>query len=134
MCGIVGFAGGVGQESDRQASLRAMCAAIVHRGPNEEGRFHAPRVALGMRRLSVMDVAMGQQPMGNEDGTVQLVFNGEIYNHRQLRRELVARGHTMATSSDTEVIVHLYEDFGDDVVDSLRGMFAFALWDTRRER
>jgi asparagine synthase (glutamine-hydrolysing) len=111
-----------------------MCAAIVHRGPDEEGRYLAPDVALGMRRLSVMDPAMGQQPMTNEDGTIQLVFNGEIYNHRQLRGELVARGHAIATSSDTEVIVHLYEEMGDDVVDALRGMFAFALWDTRRQR
>jgi asparagine synthase (glutamine-hydrolysing) len=134
MCGIVGYAGGVVPERERQASLRAMCAAIVHRGPTEEGRFLATEVALGMRRLSVMDPALGQQPMGNEDGTIQLVFNGEIYNHRQLRRDLLARGHVMATSSDTEVIVHLYEDLGDGVVDVLRGMFAFALWDTRRRR
>jgi len=134
MCGIVGFAGLHGVVPDREATLRSMCSAIVHRGPNEEGRFHASDVALGMRRLSVMDVAMGRQPMGNEDGRVQLVFNGEIYNHRQLRRELVERGHRIATSSDTEVIVHLYEDFGDDLVDSLRGMFAFALWDVGRSR
>ena len=134
MCGIVGFAGTSGRDSNRQTSLRAMCAAIVHRGPNEEGHFHSSDVALGMRRLSVMDVAMGQQPMGNEDGTVQLVFNGEIYNHRQLRRELLDRGHSIATASDTEVIVHLYEDHGDDVVHSLRGMFAFALWDSARRR
>ena len=134
MCGIVGFAGHTVAERDRETSLRAMCGAIVHRGPDEEGRYVAPDVALGMRRLSVMDPAMGQQPMSNEDGTVQLVFNGEIYNHRQLRRELIARGHTLATASDTEVIVHLYEDMGDDVVHALRGMFAFALWDTRKRR
>ena len=82
MCGIVGFAGGTGPQSKREVSLRAMCAAIVHRGPNEEGRYLSADVALGMRRLSVMDPAMGQQPMGNEDGSIQLVFNGEIYNHR----------------------------------------------------
>jgi asparagine synthase (glutamine-hydrolysing) len=134
MCGIAGFAGRAGGEREREPSLRAMCAAIVHRGPDEEGRFLASDVALGMRRLSVMDPAMGQQPMTNEDGTLQLVFNGEIYNHRQLRRDLVARGHAVATSSDTEVIVHLYEELGDAVVDALRGMFAFALWDTRRQR
>jgi asparagine synthase (glutamine-hydrolysing) len=134
MCGITGFAGRAGGEREREASLRAMCAAIVHRGPDEEGRYLASDVALGMRRLSVMDPAMGQQPMTNEDGTLQLVFNGEIYNPRQLRRALVARGHAIATSSDTEVIVHLYEELGDDVVDALRGMFAFALWDTRRQR
>ena len=132
MCGIAGFAGGTGAQGGREASLRSMCAAIVHRGPNEEGRYVASDVGLGMRRLSVMDPALGQQPMGNEDGTIQLVFNGEIYNHRQLRRDLVARGHAMATSSDTEVIVHLYEELGDGVVDALRGMFAFALWDAPR--
>jgi asparagine synthase (glutamine-hydrolysing) len=132
MCGIVGFAGMPGHDAEQQATLRAMCAAIVHRGPNEEGRFHASEVSLGMRRLSVMDPALGQQPMGNEDGTIQLVFNGEIYNHRQLRQELLSRGHAITTSSDTEVIVHLYEDVGDDVVHRLRGMFAFALWDSRR--
>jgi asparagine synthase (glutamine-hydrolysing) len=134
MCGITGFAGMSGVPSRDDATLRAMCSAIVHRGPNEEGRFLGSNVALGMRRLSVMDVAMGRQPMANEDGSVQLVFNGEIYNHRQLRRELLARGHRIATASDTEVIVHLYEDFGDDLVDSLRGMFAFALWDASRSR
>jgi asparagine synthase (glutamine-hydrolysing) len=134
MCGITGFTGRAGGERERELSLRAMCAAIVHRGPDEEGRYLAPDVALGMRRLSVMDPAMGQQPMSNEDGTIELVFNGEIYNHRQLRRGLLARGHALATSSDTEVIVHLYEELGDDVVDALRGMFAFALWDTRRHR
>ena len=134
MCGIAGFAGRAVSEREREVSLRAMCAAIVHRGPDEEGRYLASDVGLGMRRLSVMDPAMGQQPMSNEDGTLQLVFNGEIYNHRELRRDLVARGHVLATSSDTEVIVHLYEEMGDDVVDALRGMFAFALWDTRRQR
>src|SRR3954468_7693844 len=112
MCGIVGFAGRTGQDGEQQATLRPMGAAIVHRGPNEEGRFHSTDVSLGMRRLSVMDPAMGQQPMANEDGTIQLVFNGKIYNHRQLRRELQGRVHSIATSSDTEVIVHLYEEQG----------------------
>jgi asparagine synthase (glutamine-hydrolysing) len=134
MCGIVGFAGIAEGEAERQSALRAMCAAIVHRGPNEEGRFHAPEVALGMRRLSVMDPAMGQQPMPNEDGSVQLVFNGEIYNHRELRTALRAAGHRFETASDTEVIVHEYEERGTDVVHALRGMFAFALWDTRQRR
>jgi asparagine synthase (glutamine-hydrolysing) len=134
MCGIVGFAGSAESDADRQATLRSMCSAIVHRGPDEEGRFHSRDVALGMRRLSVMDPTMGQQPMASEDGTVQLVFNGEIYNHRELRAGLRARGHRIATSSDTEVIVHLYEELGADVVHSLRGMFAFALWDGARRR
>lgn len=134
MCGIAGFAGKITPQSQREQTLRSMCAAIVHRGPDEEGRFQSAQVSLGMRRLSVMDVACGQQPMANEDGTVHLVFNGEIYNHRELRRALLSRGHTMSTSSDTEVIVHLYEDLGDELVHSLRGMFALALWDSTRER
>ena len=135
MCGIVGFAGFPAWGPDaRHTALRAMCSAIVHRGPNEEGTFHGSDVSLGMRRLSVMDPALGQQPMSNEDASVQLVFNGEIYNHRELRGELRARGHSFTTSSDTEVIVHQYEESGDDVVHALRGMFGFALWDERRRR
>ena len=133
MCGITGFAGMPGLR-ERAAVLRSMCAAIVHRGPDEEGRFESSAVSLGMRRLSVMDVAAGKQPMGNEDGSLQLVFNGEIYNHRQLRAELQGRGHRFATHSDTEVIVHQYEETGTDAVQALRGMFAFALWDAARER
>ena len=133
MCGITGFAGMPGLR-ERAGVLRDMCSAIVHRGPDEEGRFESRSVSLGMRRLSVMDPAAGKQPMGNEDGSVQLVFNGEIYNHRQLRSALSARGHRFTTHSDTEVIVHQYEETGTDVVQSLRGMFAFALWDAPRAR
>src|SRR3982751_5822651 len=112
MCGIVGFAGSAQRTGDALVHLRRMCDAIEHRGPDEEGTWTAAAVALGMRRLSVMDPANGQQPMRNETGTVHLVFNGEIYNHRELRSQLVARGHELTTSSDTEVIAHLYEDFG----------------------
>ncbi len=134
MCGIAGY---VGWDRSRQASeadLRLMCNAIRHRGPDGEGHFVAPGVALGMRRLSVIDLAGGNQPIGNEDGTIQVVFNGEIYNYRELRSRLAAAGHRLVTNSDTETLVHLYEDDGDRLVHALRGMFAFAIWDARRQR
>jgi asparagine synthase (glutamine-hydrolysing) len=111
-----------------------MCASIRHRGPNDEGHFVAPEVGLGMRRLSVIDVEGGAQPLANEDESVWVVFNGEIYNHIDLRPRLAAKGHRFATRSDTECLVHLYEDAGDRLVHDLRGMFGFALWDTRRQR
>jgi len=111
-----------------------MCDAIVHRGPDDCGYFVAPEVALGMRRLSIIDVAGGQQPIANEDGSIQVVFNGEIYNHHDLRRDLIARGHRFRTRSDTETIVHLYEEMGADCVTRLRGMFAIARWDARTNR
>ncbi len=113
-----------------------MCAKLRHRGPDDEG-VHSDRgagVSIGIRRLAVMDVAGGHQPLSNEDGSVWVSFNGEIYNHRQLREELRARGHVFATSADTEVIVHLYEEYGDALVHALEGMFALALWDERRGR
>src|SRR5688572_10571596 len=135
MCGIAGFAG---RSSDRGASmeLRAMCDAIVHRGPDEAGYLLRPQfgLALGMRRLSIIDLAGGSQPIANEDASLQVVFNGEIYNFRELRRDLERRGHRFTTHSDTEVLVHLYEERGDALVDLLRGMFAFAIWDERRHR
>ena len=134
MCGIAGFAGWPLGAEEAGRTVRAMCDAIVHRGPDDSGYFIAPEVALGMRRLSIIDVAGGQQPIGNEDGSVQVVFNGEIYNHHELRRDLVARGHRFRTRSDTETIVHLYEEIGDDFVGRLRGMFAIALWDARAQR
>jgi asparagine synthase (glutamine-hydrolysing) len=134
MCGIAGFAGWSLGSEDAARTVRTMCDAIVHRGPDDSGYFVAPEVALGMRRLSIIDVAGGRQPIANEDGSVQVVFNGEIYNHHELRRELVARGHHFRTRSDTETIVHLYEEMGADFVVRLRGMFAIALWDARARR
>ena len=106
-----------------------MCGAIVHRGPDEEGVYIGDGIALGMRRLSIIDLEGGDQPISNEDGTVWIVFNGEIYNYRELRRDLERNGHTFRTDSDTETIVHLYEDLGPRCVDRLRGMFGFAIWD-----
>jgi asparagine synthase (glutamine-hydrolysing) len=134
MCGIAGFAGWPLGAEEAGRTVRAMCDAIVHRGPDDSGYFVAPEVALGMRRLSIIDVAGGQQPIGNEDGSVQVVFNGEIYNHHDVRRDLVGRGHRFRTRSDTETIVHLYEEMGEAFVERLRGMFAIALWDVRAKR
>ena len=133
MCGIVGV---VQFERDARLDtdvLRQMCAAMVHRGPDDEGIYSQGRVGLGVRRLSIIDLATGHQPISNEDGTLWIVFNGEIYNHLLLREQLIARGHRYRTQSDTETIVHLYEEYGRTCVDHLRGMFAFAIWDTRQQ-
>jgi asparagine synthase (glutamine-hydrolysing) len=130
ICGVLGFGG----RPVRAEEVREMCASMVHRGPDEDGLFTRPGLGLGMRRLSIIDLGGGSQPIRNEDGTVVVVMNGEIYNYRELRRELIDSGHTFSTASDTETIVHLYEDYGDGVVEKLRGMFAFALWDERRRR
>ena len=134
MCGIAGFAGIGLPVEEATGRLRAMCNAIQHRGPDSGGYFVGEDVAMGMRRLSIIDVAGGSQPICNEDGTVTVVFNGEIYNHHQLRRELMAAGHRFATRSDTEVLVHLYETHGPQMVRHLHGMFAFSIWDSRRQR
>ncbi len=131
MCGIAGALSLDGSPVDAQ-DVRAMCGAMVHRGPDDEGIFSAPQVALGMRRLSIIDLSSGHQPIANEDGSIQAVLNGEIYNYRELRASLEARGHVFKTSSDTETIVHLYEERGDACVDELRGMFCFAVWDSKR--
>jgi asparagine synthase (glutamine-hydrolysing) len=134
MCGIAGFVhSGVGDE-EAAALLRRMTDIIRHRGPDDDGHWVGDEVGLGMRRLSIIDVAGGQQPITNEDGSVLVVFNGEIYNYATLRRELEAAGHRFATNSDTETIVHAYEDDGPDFVRRLHGMFAIALWDRRRRR
>src|SRR5437660_8251588 len=111
-----------------------MGAALAHRGPDGEGLWYEPGIGLVHRRLSIIDLAGGAQPLGNEDGSIQVVFNGEIYNYQELTAWLQARGHRFRTRSDTEAIVHLYEEEGDALVGRLRGMFAFALWDGRRRR
>ncbi|MGD0513529.1 MAG: asparagine synthase (glutamine-hydrolyzing) [Terriglobales bacterium] len=133
MCGIAGVVdaqgGGV-----QAATIRRMCESIIHRGPDDEGIFVKDGAGLGVRRLSVIDVAGGHQPVFNEDKTIWVAFNGEIYNFPELRRDLEKRGHHFYTHSDTEVIVHLYEEMGSNCVQKLRGMFAFAVWDTRRRR
>ena len=111
-----------------------MVDTLRHRGPDDEGAVTLPGVGLGMRRLSIIDVAGGQQPFASEDNAVQLVANGEIYNHAELREDLIARGHRFRSRADVEVIVHGYEEFGVAVLDRLRGMFAFALWDGSNRR
>src|SRR6266704_7090207 len=133
MCGIAGIVSQVAGAVNT-AAVRRMCLAIVHRGPDDEGIFVKEGVGLGMRRLSVIDLAGGHQPIFNEDRTVWVVFNGEIYNFPELRKELEGRGHRFYTHTDTEAIVHLYEDFGAECVHKLRGMFAFALYDKRNRR
>ena len=131
MCGIVGK---LGPGAVSEMEIRRMCDAIAHRGPDDWGRFIEGGAGLGMRRLSIIDLAGGHQPIANEDGSVVVVYNGEIYNHESLRRDLIARGHQFRTRSDTEVLVHLYEDEGARFLPRLRGMFAFALWDRRARR
>jgi asparagine synthase (glutamine-hydrolysing) len=130
MCGICGVAG---PGADVEA-VRRMNGRLVHRGPDSEGLFHDTGVALAMRRLSIIDLEHGDQPISNEDGSITVVQNGEIYNYRELRRELEARGHRFRTASDTEVLVHLYEEHGEGFAERLRGMFAVALWDGRKRR
>lgn len=133
MCGIYGMLllGGGAAAAD---ALRPMARRTVHRGPDDEGSHADGPLAFGMRRLSIIDVAGGHQPLANEDGTLWLVANGEIYNYRELRSELVASGHRFRTDSDCETLLHLYEEQGDAFVERLNGMFAFALWDARRRR
>jgi len=138
MCGIAGYLTARHRELD--AALRSMAAALAHRGPDDEGFFEAvtrdggQRVGLAHRRLAIIDLSSGHQPMSNADGSVQIVFNGEIYNFPALRAELIARGYVFRTRSDTETIVHAYEEWGPECVRRLRGMFAFAIWDAHRER
>ena len=134
MCGIAGLVAADRLDAADLARLPAMRDILAHRGPDGVGAWHDTHAALGHRRLSIVDLVAGAQPLGNEDGTVQVVFNGEIYNHADLRPELEAHGHRYRTRSDTEAIVHAYEQWGDDCVHRFRGMFAFALWDQRRRR
>jgi asparagine synthase (glutamine-hydrolysing) len=134
MCGIIGFVNLDQQQPANERIARAMNQAILHRGPDDEGFYLNENIAMGMRRLSIIDLAGGHQPISNEDGSVWVVFNGEIYNYQELRQRLLSRGHQLRTNSDTETIVHLYEDYGDDLVQHLNGMFGFALWDERRQR
>jgi asparagine synthase (glutamine-hydrolysing) len=134
MCGICGKL-----NFDRTATvdpdlLARMLATIRHRGPDDDGRYISGPVALGFRRLSIIDLSGGHQPLSNEDGSIWTVFNGEIYNYVELRERLVTKGHFFKTQSDTEVLVHLYEEYGEDMVRELRGMFAFAVWDDRNKR
>src|ERR1700730_11784246 len=132
MCGIAGMVQTHPDGAVHNPLIHRMCEAIIHRGPDGEGIFVKDGIGLGMRRLSIIDLAGGQQPVFNEDRTAWIVFNGEIYNFPELREDLLKRGHRFSTHSDTETIVHLYEEMGPDCVQKLRGMFAFALYDEPR--
>ena len=127
MCGISGIL-----TNKHQDAIRPMTTALSHRGPDDEGFYHDASIALGQRRLSIIDLEGGRQPIANEDETLQLICNGEIYNSPILRRELEDRGHRFRTHTDVEVIIHLYEEYGRSCISRLQGMFAFALWDSRR--
>ncbi|MEE0477911.1 MAG: asparagine synthase (glutamine-hydrolyzing) [Adlercreutzia sp.] len=130
MCGFVGFIDENDQTYDHRAAIVAMADAIAHRGPDSEGYFNDGRTALGFRRLAIIDLAGANQPLYNENRSLVLVFNGEIYNYRELRRQLIAAGHAFSTQGDAEVVLHGFEQWGEGVLDRLRGMFAFALYDT----
>ncbi len=134
MCGIAGVVSADRTDQIEESTVHRMCQAIVHRGPDDQGILAKQNTGLGMRRLSIIDVAGGHQPIFNEDRSAWIVYNGEVYNFPELRPELEASGHRFSTNTDTEMIVHLYEEMGVDCVKKLRGMFAFALWDDRRQR
>ncbi len=131
MCGICGIFEFDRRDAIPQELVHRMNETLVHRGPDDEGIYCGPGIALGFRRLSIIDLSSGHQPISNEDGRLWVMLNGEIYNYPELRKELEGRGHHFATRSDTETIVHLYEEFGEDCFRRLRGMFAIALWDSR---
>src|SRR5438132_7039806 len=134
MCGIAGIVAVDRLDDAAPSRASAMRDIIAYRGPDEAGLHCDGIAALAHRRLSIVDLSTGQQPLANEDESVWIVFNGEIYNHAEIRRDLEARGHRYRTRSDTETIVHAYEQWGEDCVRRLRGMFAFALWDARKRR
>lgn len=131
MCGIAGF---VGKQENKEEILDKMMNAIIHRGPDSEGKYTTDEVALGFRRLSIIDLESGSQPMFNEDGEIALIFNGEIYNSPQLRDRFKEKGHVFANRSDSETLIHGYEEYGEKLVHELRGMFGFAIWDNRKKR
>jgi len=134
LCGICGIYNFDIQQKVDSKLLKRMCDVVKHRGPDEEGMYINNNIGLGHRRLSIIDLAQGHQPISNEDDTIWVVFNGEIYNYPQLRNDLIKKGHIFTTNSDTEVIVHLYEEEGDKFVCSLRGMFGIALWDAKQKK
>src|SRR5687767_7701446 len=134
MCGIAGIVAGDALDRADEGRARSMRDVLSHRGPDDAGLYADHRAALGHRRLSIVDLAAGHQPLSNENSTVWVVFNGEIYNHQAVREQLEAAGHSYRTRSDTETIVHAYEQWGDACVEHFRGMFAFAIWDTTRRR
>src|SRR5882724_5183500 len=137
MCGITGWANLDSRTPPHEGAeelLHAMCERMIHRGPDSEGLFVTNGAALGMRRLAIIDLVTGEQPVFNEDKSVAAILNGELYNYRELREDLEKRGHFFRSASDTEVLPHLYEEYGVAMVNQINGMFAFALWDAKRRR
>lgn len=130
MCGFAGFTGYLDNGSE---VLTNMMDKIVHRGPDSAGQYIDEKISMGFRRLSIIDLDNGSQPMFNEDKTIVITFNGEIYNHQELRQELIEKGHVFANNADTEVLIHAYEEYGEDMLCKLRGMFAFVIWDSVKE-
>src|SRR5512140_1055780 len=133
MCGISGLFYFDPHRPAEEFVVNSMCRVAKHRGPDDGGRYLNGNVGLGFNRLSIIDLAGGHQPLSNEDRTVWIVFNGEIYNFQSLHQELESRGHRFRTRSDTETIVHAWEEFGEACVEKLRGMFAFVIWDERQQ-
>ena len=130
MCGFAGYINDSKDINENRSIIKAMADRIVHRGPDQDDYYVDEDVSLGFRRLSIIDLEGGSQPILNEDGTKVLVFNGEIYNYQELREELLKAGHTFKTETDSEVLLHGYEEWGDSFLVRLRGMFAFVIWDT----
>ena len=133
MCGIVGFID-KNNKKDKEKILKKMTSKIIHRGPNSEGIYADKEVGLGFRRLSIIDLEGGSQPIYNEEKDKVIIFNGEIYNFQELRKDLKKKGHIFTTKADTEVILHGYEEYGDKIVEKLRGMFAFVIWDLKEKK
>ena len=134
MCGICGQYNFGNPAPVRHADIKAMTDSLIHRGPDDEGQFIAGPLGFGFRRLSIIDLAGGHQPMSDHEESVWVVFNGEIYNFLELRRELQGYGHVFRTNSDTEVIIHGYKQWGDEVLNRLNGMFGLAIWDVQQRR
>src|SRR5512138_816218 len=134
MCGIIGVLNQSDQQPVEEVTLLRMLETIRHRGPDQFGFYRDSRVGLGSVRLSIIDLDSGDQPIGNEDGSLWIVFNGEIFNYIELRPQLEQRGHRFTTHCDTEIILHLYEDYGPDCLKYLNGQFAIAIWDTRQRQ
>jgi len=134
MCGITGMVQFNREKAIEPAVLKNMCDSIYHRGPDDEGLYINHNVGLGFRRLSIIDLSTGHQPLSNQNDRIYIVFNGEIYNYLEHRNKLKQKGYTFKTTTDTEVILHLYEEYGVDCLQYLRGMFAFAIWDSNKQQ
>ena len=132
MCGFVGFCDKK-EKKDKEKIIKKMAARIVHRGPDSDGYFTNDKIALGFRRLSIIDLTGGNQPIYNEKKDKVIVFNGEVYNYRELRQDLLEKGHEFTTTADTEVVLHGYEEYGEDLLNMLRGMYAFVIYDIKKD-